>query len=91
VDERVGQAFAALSRDEAAAKLRASNTAYGFVNDLAALSRHPALRRTKVSLPGGAVAEIVAPAVIRVGETLELGPVPEVGQNSTSIRAEFAE
>jgi itaconate CoA-transferase len=91
VDARVGQAFAALSRDEAAAKLRASNTAYGFVNDLAALSRHPALRRTKVSLPGGAVAEIVAPAVIRVGETLELGPVPEVGQNSTSIRAEFAE
>ena len=31
VDARVGQAFAALTRDEAAAKLRASNTAYGFV------------------------------------------------------------
>jgi len=89
VDERVGRMFATLTRDEAAAKLRASNTAYGFVNDLAALGHHPALRRTPVALPGGGVAEIVAPAVIRVGETLALGAVPSVGQNSEAIRAEF--
>ena len=89
VDGRVGEVFAALTRDEAAAKLRASNTAYGFVNDLAALGRHPALRRTKVALPDGGVAEIVAPAVIRVGETLGLGAVPAVGANSAAIRAEF--
>src|SRR4051812_19280800 len=82
VDARVGAAFATLSRDEAAAKLRASNTAYGFVNDLAALSHHPALRRTPVGLPGGGVADIVAPAVIRVGEAPALGPVPAVGANS---------
>jgi crotonobetainyl-CoA:carnitine CoA-transferase CaiB-like acyl-CoA transferase len=91
VDERVGQMFATLTRDQAAAKLRASNTAYGFVNDLAALSQHPALRRTPVRLPDGSVAEIVAPAVIRVGETLGLGAVPAVGQNSAAIRSEFAE
>jgi crotonobetainyl-CoA:carnitine CoA-transferase CaiB-like acyl-CoA transferase len=90
VDERVGQAFALLTRDQAAAKLRASNTAYGFVNDLAALSHHPALRRTKVALPGGSAAEIVAPAVIRVGETLDLGPVPAIGQNGEAIRSEFS-
>ena len=89
VDERVGVSFAALTRDEAAAKLRASNTAYGFVNDLAALGHHPALRRTPVGLPGGGVAEIIAPAVIRVGETLALGAVPGIGQNSAAIRAEF--
>ena len=89
MDARVGQTFAALTRDEAAAKLRVSNTAYGFVNDLAALSHHPALRRTPVALPNGGVAEIVAPAVIRVGETLNLGPVPAIGQNSEAIRAEF--
>ena len=89
VDERVGQMFAVLTRDEAAAKLRASNTAYGFVNDLAALSHHPALRRTPVTLPGGGVAEIVAPAVIRVGETLALGSVPGIGADSAAIRAEF--
>ena len=90
VDERVGQAFAALTRDQAAAKLRASNTAYGFVNDLAALGHHPALRRTPIGLPGGGVAQIVAPAVIRVGEKLALGPVPATGQNSEAIRREFA-
>ena len=90
VDERVGRAFAALTRDAAAAKLRASNTAYGFVNDLAALGQHPALRRTTVALPGGGVADIVAPAVIRVGETLALGAVPAVGQDSAAIRAEFS-
>jgi itaconate CoA-transferase len=91
VDERVGQTFAALTRDEAAAKLRKSNTAYGFVNDLAALSHHPALRRTPVALPGGGIAEIVAPAVIRVGETLDLGSVPAIGQHSEAIRNEFAD
>jgi itaconate CoA-transferase len=90
VDARVGAAFAALSRDEAATKLRASNTAYGFVNDLAALGHHPALRRTPVGLPGGGVAEIIAPAVIRVGEALALGPVPAVGQNTAAITAEFS-
>jgi itaconate CoA-transferase len=91
VDERVGVAFAALTRDEAAAKLRASNTAYGFVNDLAALGHHPALRRTPVALPNGGIAEIVAPATIRVGETVKLGGVPSIGQNSAAIRAEFSD
>jgi itaconate CoA-transferase len=91
VDARVGQAFTALTRDEAAAKLRASNTAYGFVNDLAALRHHPALRRTKVALPGGGTADIIAPAVIRTGETLGLGAVPAIGQNTETIKAEFGE
>jgi crotonobetainyl-CoA:carnitine CoA-transferase CaiB-like acyl-CoA transferase len=90
VDNRVGQTFATLTRDQAAAKLRASNTAYGFVNDLAALGHHPALRRTPVALPGGGVAQIVAPAVIRVGETVSLGAVPATGQNSDAIRTEFS-
>ena len=89
VDECVGVAFAALTRDEAAAKLRAANTAYGFVNDLASLSHHPALRRTPVALPGGGVAQIVAPAVIRVGDPMKLGAVPGIGQNSAAIRVEF--
>lgn len=90
VDNRVARAFAALTRDQAAAKLRKANTAYGFVNDLAALAHHPALRRTPVALPDGGTAEIIAPAVIKVGEALALGGVPAIGQNSEAIRAEFA-
>lgn len=91
VDARVAAMCALLTRDQAAAKLRASNTAYGFVNDLAALSRHPALRRARVALPNGSVAEIVAPAVIRTGETPRLGPVPAIGAHSAAIRAEFSD
>src|SRR3954451_14148545 len=89
VDARVAAMCAALTRDEAAAKLRAANTAYGFVNGLAALSRHPALGRTPVGLPDGSAAEIVAPAVIRVGEAPALGAVPAVGAHSAAIRTEF--
>lgn len=89
VDAHVGEAFARLTRDEAAARLRAANTAYGFVNDVAAFARHPALRRTRVETPGGAV-EIAAPPVILSEGPRELGPVPAIGSHSESIRREFA-
>jgi len=88
VDAHVGAAFAMLTRDQAAAKLRAANTAYGFVNDVAAFSRHPALRRQTVMTPNGPVA-IAAPPVLR--ETFrDLGAVPAIGEHSSAIRAEFA-
>jgi hypothetical protein len=35
------------------------------------------------------VAFIVAPAVIKSGESLALGPVPAIGQQSEAIRGEF--
>jgi len=89
VDAHVGEAFARLTRDEAAARLRAANTAYGFVNDVAAFARHPALRRTRVETPGGAV-DIAAPPVILSEGPRALGPVPAIGSHSESIRSEFA-
>src|SRR5580704_3052587 len=87
VDNHVGATFAKLTRDQAAAKLRAANTAYGFVNDVAAFSHHPALRRQTVQTPNGPVA-IAAPPVLREASR-ELGPVPGIGDHSTAIRAEF--
>ena len=89
VDRYIGKMFATLSRDQAAAKLRAANTAYGFVNDLAAFSRHPALRRVTVETPGGPVA-IAAPPVITSDGPRQLGPVPAIGADSDAIRAEFS-
>jgi itaconate CoA-transferase len=89
VDAHIGAAFARLTRDQAALKLRAANTAYGFVNDVAALGRHPALRRVTVGTPNGPVS-IPAPPVIGVGEDRSLGPVPGIGEHSAAIRAEFA-
>ena len=87
VDAHIGAVFAALTRDEAAAKLRAANTAYGFVNDVAAFSQHPALRRQTVQTPGGPVA-IAAPPVIRESHR-DLGAVPGIGEHSAKIRADF--
>ena len=89
VDAHVGATFATLTRDEAAAKLRAANTAFGFVNDVAAFSHHPALRRLTVQTPGGPVA-IAAPPVLLSDGLRELGPVPGIGDHTDAIRAEFA-
>jgi crotonobetainyl-CoA:carnitine CoA-transferase CaiB-like acyl-CoA transferase len=88
VDAHIGAMFRKLTRDQAAAKLRAANTAYGFVNDVAAFSHHPALRRETVETPNGPVA-IAAPPVLREAAR-PLGPVPGIGAHSAAIRAEFA-
>ncbi len=89
VDALVAKALAKLDRTEAAARLRGSRTAFGFVNSLADLGAHPALRRTDVGV-AGATASVVAPPAIHDGETPKLGPVPAIGEHSERIRAEFA-
>jgi crotonobetainyl-CoA:carnitine CoA-transferase CaiB-like acyl-CoA transferase len=88
VDSHVAAVFAGLSRDESAARLRQANTAYGFVNEVADLARHPALRRVEVATPAGPVA-IAAPPVISSEGARALGPVPGIGEHSEAIRAEF--
>ncbi|HVJ51816.1 MAG TPA: CaiB/BaiF CoA-transferase family protein [Aliidongia sp.] len=89
VDGRVARAFAAMSRDEAAKRLGAARTAYGFVNGLAELATHPALRRAAVETENG-IASIIAPPAIRNGEPPMLGRVPSIGEHDRAIRAEFA-
>lgn len=88
VDAHVAAAFARMTRDEAAQKLRAANTAFGFVNDVAGLSRHPALRRVPVATASG-TARIAAPPVLTSDGEPTLGPVPAIGEHSAAIRAEF--
>lgn len=89
VDAHVAKVFAGMTRADAASRLRAANTAYGFVNDVAALAEHPALRRVNVRTPGGYVA-IAAPPVVLSDGARDLGPVPTIGEHSAAIRAEFA-
>jgi crotonobetainyl-CoA:carnitine CoA-transferase CaiB-like acyl-CoA transferase len=89
VDAHIGAVFARMTRADAAAKLRAANTAYGFVNDVAAFAHHPALRRVTVATPNGDVA-LAAPPVLFSDGARSLGPVPAIGADSVPIRAEFA-
>lgn len=88
VDAHIGAVFATMDRAHAAQRLRAANTAFGFVNDVAALSRHPALRRVSVETPNGTVC-LAAPPIIAEGGGRALGPVPAIGEHSAAIRAEF--
>ncbi|CAL78536.1 putative carnitine dehydratase/acyl-CoA transferases-related (COG1804) [Bradyrhizobium sp. ORS 278] len=90
VDGHVGSVFATMTRDQAAAKLREAGTAYGFVNSVAELAHHPALRRVGIDTPHGA-ASIIAPPALRDGVLPALGRVPDIGEHSADIRAEFAD
>ena len=89
VDGYVGRVFATMNRERAAAKLREAGTAFGFVNSVADLASHPALRRVTVGTSNGP-ASIIAPPAIRDGEAPVLGPVPAIGEHSEAIRREFA-
>ena len=88
VDAHIAAVFATMDRTQAAERLRAANTAFGFVNDVAALSHHPALRRVSVETPNGAVG-LAAPPSLRGGRPCT-GPVPAIGEHAAAIREEFA-
>ncbi len=89
VDAKVADVFGGLTREALAARLREAGIAYGFVNELADLAAHPALRRVTVETAAGP-ASIVAPPVIRDGAAPRLGAVPSIGEHSDRIRREFA-
>ena len=89
MDAEIEAALGAMPREELLARLDVARVAYGAVNDLAAVSSHPQLRRTKVRIPGGEAA-LVAPPAIAGGEETTLRPVPALGEHGDAIRAEFA-
>jgi itaconate CoA-transferase len=89
VEARIAAAFAQLTRHEVTTRLRAANTAFGFINDIPALARHPALRRISVGTPGGPAQVIAPPAISSIGLP-HLGPIPAIGEHSELIRAEFS-
>jgi crotonobetainyl-CoA:carnitine CoA-transferase CaiB-like acyl-CoA transferase len=88
VDAVVAAAFRAMSREEAARRLNETRTAFGFVNEVADLVHHPALRRAQVATSAGP-ASIIAPPVLVDGASRVLGGVPAIGEHSATIRAEF--
>jgi len=89
VDAHIAAVFAARTRAECVAKLQAANTAYGFVNGVDGLAKHPALRRVTVETEKGPIA-IAAPAARFSDGPRALGPVPALGAHTDKVRAEFA-
>jgi len=89
LDAAIAAVFATLDRARITQRLNAAGTAYGFVNEVADLARHPALRRISVATPNGEVS-YAAPPVRWADGPRAYGAVPAIGQHGEAIRAEFA-
>ena len=88
-DGRVAAAFAAVDVVPLVEKLTRFDIAFGVINDLNLLARHPHLRRVSVGTPTGP-ASMPAPAAIHDGVPRKLGAVPALGEHSDIIRKEFS-
>ncbi|MCW5736600.1 MAG: CoA transferase [Enhydrobacter sp.] len=85
----VAKSFAQQSFADLAAKLDAAQIAWARVSDIASLSKHPQLRRTRFGSSKGDIS-IPALAAAYDGEPERLGDVPELGQHTDQVRREFA-
>ena len=88
-DGRVAAAFAAVDVVPLVEKLTRYDIAFGVINDLNLLARHPHLRRVSVCTPTGP-ASMPAPAAIHDGVPRKLGAVPALGEHSDFILKEFS-
>jgi formyl-CoA transferase len=86
-DSMVAATFALLTREELIARLNAADTAFAEVNDMAALSVHPHLRRTAVDTPVGPVL-FPAPAALFDGTPHPCGSVPALGADTERVLKE---
>lgn len=89
LDARINTVFAELSRAEIVERLGTAKIAYGAVNNVADFAAHPQLRTVTLDTPEGELVMIAPPARVD-GESPQLGRVPALDANGTSIRSEFA-
>jgi len=84
----IEEIFSLLNRETVVTRLRQASIAYGFINEIADMSTHPALSRTDLETECGPVS-IVAPPLKVSGEASAVGDVPALGADTQDIRAEF--
>jgi itaconate CoA-transferase len=87
-DRKVAAVSSALDAESLMQKLTDAGIAFARVNDVAALARHPHLRRITVGTPSGPVS-YPAPAARRGAASPRYGPVPALGEHTANVRAEF--
>jgi itaconate CoA-transferase len=87
-DGKVAAVTKALDAQALMQKLAAADIAYAGVNDVAALARHPHLRRMTIGTPSGPVS-YPAPAERHASTSRRYGPVPALGEHTEKVRAEF--
>lgn len=88
MDVCIRSVLADLTKTELIKRLRDANIAYGSLNAVADLSRHPQLRRIDVPTPTGPVA-LPAPPSRWAGEPFVVRPVPDLDEHGSALRREF--
>jgi crotonobetainyl-CoA:carnitine CoA-transferase CaiB-like acyl-CoA transferase len=88
LDQIIIQAFAGAPREAIVERLEKAKVAYGRVSSLDDLKQHPQNRYMDVDTPAGRKT-LLAPGAIHDNETPELRPVPALGQQTASVKAEF--
>lgn len=85
LDGEIQQIFSQRLRRSLVEQLQKASIAFGELNTVADLSRHPQLRRVQVETPNGAVGLVASPIRFQdaAGNYEEeiIGPVPSIGQN----------
>lgn len=89
LDVIISQYIGALDITEAMDCLDRAGLAFGRMNSLEAVARHPHVRYLDLETPGGVV-QIIAPPAVVDGKAPVLRPVVALGQHSEAIRDEFA-
>ncbi len=89
LDKEIAALFGRHDREALTAILRGARIAYGAVNSVADLARHPQLRRAPLETPEGTI-EMVAPPLSFAGEERRFAPVPALDEHGAALRAEFA-
>jgi itaconate CoA-transferase len=90
VDARVAAAFTRHDIDPLMQLLDAADVAFGRVNDVNAVLKHPHYRTLAIQVgSAGQTATMPAPAAQRIGETASFAAVPALGEHSALVRREF--
>ena len=89
VNAEISSELAKLDQQTLRERLVKGKVAFAGVNGVEQLSKHPHLRRATVNTKKGDVEVVAAPARF-VGNERPYGPVPDIGEHSSSIRVEFA-
>jgi len=88
VDQLINAVFSQMDLEAIIERLDRFGIAYGRLNDVSGLSKHPQLRRMAVKTESGE-ASVAAAAAIRSNQASEIKTVPAIGEQSKSIRSEF--
>jgi formyl-CoA transferase len=87
-DAAVARAFAAMPGAVLVARLAQADIAFAELNDMAALSAHPHLRRIEVATAAGP-ARLPGPAARVQGAARHYGRVPAIGEHTDAVLASF--